>query len=217
MEKIMKIAILGSTGFVGKTLLAKVLGRGYQVKTLVRDQEKLGNYKEQVEFVTGNTSQADRLEKTVLGTDAVISTLPPIGKNNKPEECTKAMEDLVSILERNSIKRFIHIGGAVHGGGANENWTLGRKILKIYLNIVCKPVLIAKQFEWEVLRKSNLNWTLVRPPRIMKDKPVGHLVADEKNLASVQINVEDLAEFLLEQINSDKWVAKAPLVATVTK
>ena len=40
----MKIAILGSTGFVGKTLLAKALERGYQVKTLVRDPEKLGIY-----------------------------------------------------------------------------------------------------------------------------------------------------------------------------
>jgi putative NADH-flavin reductase len=200
----MKIAILGSTGFVGKTLLAKALERGYQVKTLVRDPEKLGIYKGKVEFITGNTSQADKLEKAVLGTDAVISTLPPIGNDNEPEECTKAMEDLVTILDRNAIKRFIHIGGAVHGGGSDENWTLSRWVLKLYLNIVCKPVLVAKHREWDVLRKSNLDWTLVRPPRIIKEKRQGHLVADEKNLAG----------FMLEQVNSDQWIEKAPLVAS---
>jgi putative NADH-flavin reductase len=211
----MKIAILGSTGFVGKVLLEKALANGYQVKTLVRDPEKLGDYKERVEYVSGDASQSDKLEKTVVGVDVVLSTLPPIENGKNPDKSAKVMEDLVAILERNSIKRFIHLGGAVHGGGANENWTLGRRILKIYLNIVCKPVLIAKQLEWEVLRKSNLEWTLVRPPRITKEKPIGHLAADEKYLASVQVNVEDLVDFLLTQIDSQKWIDKAPLVATV--
>jgi len=211
----MNIAILGSSGFVGKVLLEKALERGYQVKTLVRDPEKLGIYKERVEFVSGDASQTDKLEQTVVGTEVVISTLPPIRNNNEPEKSAKAMEELVAILERNAIKRFIHIGGAVHGGGANENWTLGRRTLRIYLNMVCKPVLIAKHLEWDMLRESNLEWTLVRPPRITKDKPIGRFVADEKNLASVQVNVEDLAEFLLEQIASRKWIGKAPLVATV--
>ena len=214
-EKKMKIAILGSTGFVGRVLLEKALANGHQVKTLVRDPEKLGDYKERVEYVSGDASQSDKLEKTVVGADAVLSTLPPIENGKDPDKSEKVMEDLVAILKRNAIKRFIHLGGAVHGGGTNENWTLGRQLLKIYLNVVCKPVLIAKQLEWEVLRKSNLDWTLVRPPRITKEKPIGHLAADEKNLASVQVNVEDLVDFLLTQINSDKWIEKAPLVATV--
>jgi len=36
---------------------------------------------------------------------------------------------------------------------------------------------------------------------------------DEKNLASVQVNVEDLVDFMLEQVSSKKWIKKAPLVA----
>lgn len=211
----MKIAILGSTGFVGKTLLPRSLGNGYQVKTLVRDPQKLGVYKDKIEFVVGSASESDKLEKTVVGTEAVLSTLPPIVNSKQPEKSADVMKDLVMILKKNEIKRLIHIGGAVHGGGTNENWTLGRKLLRFYLNIVCKPVLIAKHLEWDVLRKSNLDWTLVRPPRITKDKPIGHLIADERNLASVQVNVEDLTEFILHQINSSEWIGKAPLVATV--
>jgi len=176
----MKIAILGSTGFVGKVLLEKALANGYQVITLVRDPEKLGDYKERVEYVSGDASQSDKLEKTVVGADVVVSTLPPIDNGKEPEKSAKVMEELVAILEKYSIKRFIHLVGAVHGGGTNENWTLGRRLLKMYLNIVCKPVLIAKQLEREVLRRSNLDWTLVRPPRITKEKPIGQLAADEK-------------------------------------
>jgi putative NADH-flavin reductase len=212
----MKIAILGSTGFVGRTLLKKALENGYQVKTLVRDPQKLGGYKDQVEFIIGEASQGDKLEETVVGTEVVLSTLPPIMNGNEPAQSARLMEDLVAALERYSIKRFIHIGGAAHGGGENEHWTLSRRLLRFYLNIAVKPVLIAKELEWEVLRKSSLDWTLVRPPQIIDGIPHGQLVADEKNLARTKVNVEDLANFMLEQIASEKWVDKAPLVATVS-
>ena len=181
----MKIAILGSTGFVGKILLPRALERGHQVNTLVRDPQKLGIYKERVEVVTGDASESEKLDKTVVGTEAVLSTLPPVINTQEQKNYADVMKNLVLVLKRNGIKRLIHIGGAVHDGGTNENWTLGRKLLRFYLSIVCKPVLIAKQLEWEVLRNSNLDWTLVRPPRILKAKPIGLLVADEKYLASV--------------------------------
>ena len=80
--------------------------------------------------------------------------------------------------------------------------------------MVWKPGLIAKQLEWEVLQKSWLDWTLIRPPRIVRGKSKGEIVADEKNLASLEIDVEDLAEFILNQIASKEWIKKAPLVAT---
>jgi len=42
--------------------------------------------------------------------------LPPIINSNQPEKSADVMKNLVMMLERNAIKRFIHIGGAVHGG-----------------------------------------------------------------------------------------------------
>jgi hypothetical protein len=49
----------------------------------------------------------------------------------------------------------------------NENWTIGRRFLKQMLSLTGSKILLAKQLEWEVLRKSELEWTLVRPPAIM--------------------------------------------------
>ncbi len=212
----MKIALLGSTGFVEKVLLEKALEKGYQVKTLVRNPEKLGMYKERVEFIQGDVFQTDKLEETVRGTDVVFSTVPPEGNTKEPEKYAKVMEDVVAVLERHAITRFIHIGGAAHDGGVNEHWTLGRRFLRVFLNLVWKPGLVAKQLEWEVLKKSHIDWTLVRPPRITKGEPTGNLLADEKNLARIQVNVEDLANFMLKQTTSETWIKKAPLVASVT-
>jgi len=121
----MKITILGSTGLVGKVLLEKALEREYQINTLVRSPKKLGVFKDDVTFIEGNVFQIDKLEQAVSGSDIVLSTVPPKMNTKAPEKYAKLMEDWVSVFERNSIKRFIHIGGAVHGGGENENWTIG--------------------------------------------------------------------------------------------
>ena len=212
----MKIAILGSTGFLGKVILKKALNEGYQVKTLVRTPEKLGEFKDSVEYIQGSVTQTDKLEETVIGTEVVISTIgPPMKNPGDPEKYKLAMERLVAILEKQNIKRYIHIGGAAHLGGENENWSIGRRILRLVLSLIAKPVLIAKQLEWEVLKKSNLDWTLIRPSGIMKKVFKGKgTVADERNLPRTKVNVEDLAAFIVDQITSKDWIKKAPLLAS---
>jgi len=210
----MRIAILGSTGFLGRVLLAKALEAGYQVRTLVRDPDRLGEFKERVEYIEGTAFDQGDISEAVRGTEVVLSTVgPPQKKPVDPHQYEQAMKHLVAALEDHGIKRYIHTGGSVHDGGRDERWTFGRRALRLLLNIVFKQGMVAKHLEWEVLKESDLEWTLVRPPRIATSTPSGTLVADVKNLASLQVNVEDLADFLLEQIDSKDWIRGAPLVA----
>jgi len=213
----MKIAIFGSTGHLGKVLLKMALDKGYQVKTLVRNPDKLGKFRNSVEFIHGNIFSLEDIQRTVSGTEAVLSTVGPPNRNTmNPEIYKKSMENIVSILGKENIRRFIHVGGAAHLGGENENWTVGRKFLKQMLSISGPKILEAKQLEWEVLKKSNLDWTLIRPPAIIKGKSKnGKLLIDEKNLGSLKVNVIDLSDFMLEQITSDLWIKKAPLISGI--
>ena len=211
----MKITIFGSTGFLGKVLLEMALDKGYQVKTLVRNPDKLGEFRDRVEFIQGDIFNEKDVLRTVSGTEVVLSTVGPPNRNTgNPEIYKKSMENIVDILEKENIRRFIHVGGAAHPGGENENWTIGRRFLKQMLIITGPKILLAKQLEWDVLKKSKLDWTLVRPPAILKGKSKsGNLSMDEKNLGSLKVNVEDLSNFMLEQITSGLWVKKAPLVS----
>lgn len=212
----MKIAILGSTGFVGKVLIHKAVASGYQVKTLARNPEKLDDIRDKVEIIQGSVFEPSSVEATISGTEAVISTIGPPPRNpGDPLIYEKAMKEIVSIMNNHGIKRYIHIGGALHAGGVNENWTINRRLLRFFLNLLSKPILVAKHLEWEVLKSSELDWTLVRPPRIVRGKPKGNLSADEKNLAGMEADVDDLTDFILHQITSREWIRKAPLVASV--
>ena len=214
----MKIAIFGSTGFVGKVLINKALTAGYQVRTLARYPEKLEDIKDRIEIIKGSVFDPLKVEAAIEGTMVVISTIgPPPGKPCDPKLYKKAMQDIVRIMDKNGIKRYIHIGGAAHEGGENENWTFNRRFLRLFLNLFSKQILVAKHLEWEVLKKSNLDWTLVRPPRIANEPASGNISADEKMLNSLKISVEDLTDFILEQITLKEWIRKAPLVSSIGK
>ena len=77
----MKIAILGSTGFVGGELLKKSIEKGHQIKVLVRNPDKLGEYAKKVEVIEGDYFDKDKVGKTIAGTDIVISAIGPSQKS----------------------------------------------------------------------------------------------------------------------------------------
>ena len=215
----MKVAILGSTGFVGKKLIHKAIDEGYHVKTLVRNPEKLEDISDKIDIIQGSVFDPSAVEATIEGAEAVLSTIgpPQTGKPFDPYQYEKAMKDIVSLMDKHGIKRYIHIGGAVHNGGENEVWNFKRKFLRLFLNIVGKQILVAKHLEWEVLKSSDLDWTLIRPPRIANEASSGSISVDEKNLKSLKICVDDLTDFILQQISSKEWIRKAPLISSGEK
>ena len=76
--------------------------------------------------------------------------------------------------------------------GQMKSWSLKRRVLRLFLSFFSKPILVSKQLEWAVLKASDLDWTLVRPPRIANEEAKGNLSADEKNLKSLKVTVGDL-------------------------
>jgi putative NADH-flavin reductase len=214
----MKITIFGSTGFVGKVLIKKAIAAGYQVKTLARNPEKLDEIKDKIEIVEGSVFESSNVEAAIEGAEVVLSTIgPPQGKSCDPYQYENAIKEIVRIMDKKGIKRYIHIGGAAHQGGADEEWSFNRKFLRLFLNLFGKQILVAKHLEWEVLKSSDLDWTLIRPPRIANEASQECLSVDEKKLGNIKVSIEDLTDFILQQITSREWIRKAPLISSGKK
>ncbi|HEX2920184.1 MAG TPA: NAD(P)H-binding protein [Bacteroidales bacterium] len=210
----MQITILGSTGFLGKVLVEKALERGYEIKTLVRDPEKLGHLKQRVQYLKGNMFNSPDVEAAVEGSEIVISTIAPNKRiPEQPDKYHEAMKGLVSTLEQKNVQKFIHVGGAAHLGGMNEKWDFKRRFLRFILLLLSKKILITKELEWKEIKQSSLNWILVRPSGIVTKPSKGRVLASETYLAGLSININDLADFILQQIHSDSWDKKAPLIS----
>jgi putative NADH-flavin reductase len=214
----MKIAILGSTGFVGKELLKKSIEKGHQIKVLVRNPNKLGELKEKVEVIEGDYFDKDKVEKAVTGTDIVISAIgPSTKKRESTEKYESAITNLTEIMKKEKIKRIILIGGAATPVKENEKFNSKQKFLSFMLNLMGKYVIQIKSKECAILANSGLDWIIVRPPRITEGSPANSVMADEQNLHCLQIDVADLTDFMLDQTTSNVWLHKAPLVCAVKK
>jgi putative NADH-flavin reductase len=210
-----RLTILGSTGLVGKVLLAKALEAGHQVKTLVRDPAKLGEYRERVEQVVGDAADSAAVESAVAGSEAILSTIAPPQRNpGDPRRYEQAMKHVLCAMEANGRRRIIHIGGAGYAVVEGEEWTLRRRLLRVGLLLFAKPILEAKWLEWQALKASSLDWTLLRPPAILARAPAGRLFADERRLPNISVNLFDFADFMLEQATSLDWIRKCPLVSS---
>lgn len=219
---IVKIALFGSTGYVGKVLLKKCIEQGHQMRVLVRDTKKLGEYVKMVEVVEGDYFDKVKITEAISGMDIVISTIGPSKK--KPEDVVKyesamknAMSDLVAAMRDENIKRIILIGGAATPVADNEVFNYRQKFIKFMLNYTARYIITIKTNECSILSGSGLDWTIVRPPAVTKGSPAGNVRADEKILHGMRVDVADLADFILGQIASDKWLHKAPLVCSDKK
>lgn len=209
----MKIVILGATGKVGKILVQKALSRGMEVKILSRSSEKLEELSQKIEIVKGDYFDKSALEGLITNEDAVLSTIgAPFGKDHKykPEDYGTAMSNLVEVLEKKGIGRFINItsAGTTYKG---EKVSFKRKMIRFMISFIGPVVIPSKEKELAILMRSNLNWTSVRPPSIAEVS--GKLTAEETNIG-FKVDTNQLADFMLDNIESTEWVRKAPFVHT---
>ena len=69
----MKVAIFGSTGFVGKYLLKSLINHNHEVYTLVRDgsENKIKNFNK-INIINGDIENQTSIEQTIMNCSTII-------------------------------------------------------------------------------------------------------------------------------------------------
>lgn len=210
----MQITILGSTGQVGKFVIDQALTAGYQVKVLVRDPEKLGDLKNKVEVVKGNLLDEKSVEKSLAGSTAVINVSGAVKEPEQVEKFRKIGGVLVSKMKKQGIKRLINISLAVITM-PHEKLDFQRKAIRVLVNLFFKKKkLVNEAIMASVLEDKNLDWTFVRPAFFSNKPGSGQVLANDKKMPGTTITLEDLALFLVQQVDSTQWIKRAPLVCS---
>lgn len=208
----MIIAILGSTGFVGKILVKKALEAGHQVKALARSPEKLGDLKDQVEVIQGDMFEPAALQALIQDVDAVISVVgPPRTERHDSNQHANAMRLIVNAMKAANVDRIITIAGAA-AKVPGKRMGIRQRLLRVLLLRIATDVIKTKDIEVKILSESGLKWTIIRPPIIKSDGPSGGLDASEDDLRGMTVNVYDLVDFMLSLLQDSSWEGKAPIV-----
>jgi len=206
----MKLTIFGGTGGVGSRLVPMALDAGHAVTAFARNPDGLPRADE-LTIVEGQLDDADAVAKAVAGADAVLSALG--ARSNTPEQVQvfdTATRTLVSAMETAGVKRLVAISGA----GVltpDDHVTFGRRFVRFLLGVLAKHVAASKEREYAIITASELEWVLVRPPRIVPGPATGTYRVEPDRVPSPKISQGDVAHLMLECATGDEWVRRAPI------
>ena len=89
--------------------------------------------------------------------------------------------------------------------------TFGRRFVRWLLLTVAKHVALAKEREAAIVRASDLEWTLVRPPRIVPGDATATYRVFPDRVPSPRISQGDVADLMLKCASGSQWVRQAPI------
>lgn len=206
-----KILVLGATGGTGREIVGQALARGYDVTALVRSPEKasdLGGAK----LIQGDARDESVLRGALQGQDVVISALgTPVSPLREVTLLSTATRALVSAMKSKQVSRLVCITGIGAGDSAGHGGFLFDKLI---LPLVLRKVYDDKNRQEDIVRDSGLDWVLVRPS-VLNDKPRRDSVRALTDLSDFHggaIARADVANFVLDQVQADTWLHRAPLV-----
>lgn len=150
----MKVFLTGGTGFVGSEVLRQLVSAGHSVRALVRDgsEDKLA-VPDGVEIHSGDITDAASMVGGLEGCDAVIHLVgiirefPGRGVTFKKMHVV-ATENVLEAAEEQGVSRYLHMSS--NGTRARSNTGYHR----------------TKWQAEELVRNSNLEWTIFRPSLI---------------------------------------------------
>src|SRR5258708_7785767 len=156
--KAMRLFILGATGGTGRQLIGQGLARGHQVTAFVRSPEKLGARQQGLGVQQGDPRDAAALNVALSGHDAVLSALGPPG----PRRSTilrDSARSTVSAMQSAGIRRLLIVSAAI----LFEDMGVLAALLR---HTLLRNVVTGSGKMERIVTASNLDWTIVRPPRL---------------------------------------------------
>ena len=207
------IALFAATGKTGRRVLDRALAAGHTVRALVRDPHALLTTSPRLTVVPGDVRDPASVAETVRGADVVLSLFGQV-KGSPPTLQTDGTRVIVDAMREAGVRRIVTLSG---GGLRDEEHDCPKtadRVIRFLLKTLSGPVLADAEGHLKVLQASGLDWTVVRGPRLTERPGVGSYRVGWVGVnASTQISRDDLADFILTQVDDRTFVGTMPFVS----
>ncbi|MDY6777298.1 MAG: NAD(P)H-binding protein [Candidatus Nanohaloarchaea archaeon] len=206
----MKLAIFGAAGRTGQELVDQALERGHDVRAFDLDTLSLSHH-ERLELIDGDIHDQEAVRNAIQGCDAVVSGLGITGSQS--DVLTAWAENIVPAMEEEGIKRLVSLTGAGVRVKKDRPPRLVGRLIHLALKLVAGHVLEDGRRHVEVIRESELNWTIVRAPRLGSGEKRGDYRTGYLRPSHEAVMRADVAEFMLDLVEDDeKYSQELPII-----
>ncbi|NDD75056.1 MAG: NAD-dependent epimerase/dehydratase family protein [Gammaproteobacteria bacterium] len=171
----MKFAVFGATSGTGRAFCAEALAGGHTIVALARDPDKLTLENGTAEVLRGDVLDRVAVEAAVAGCDAVFCTI-----GAKPRDpaglCSDGTRNIVAAMERHGVRRLVCVTGCMVGHPPElMRGTVYRVLRWLEIGFI-KKMVDDRRLQEQLVQRSPLNWTILRPPRLTDGAATGRYV-----------------------------------------
>jgi putative NADH-flavin reductase len=216
----MKVLILGATGRTGKLILEESLNQGHEINCLVRKPEKIKEKHKRLNLFEGSPERTSELKNAMQGCEGIISVLNISRKSDfpwsklrtPPTFLSDVMKNIVSLAENNATKRLI----VCSAWGVAET----AKEIPFWFTWFIKNSNIGVAYDdhekqENILKKSNLKWTIVRPTGLTNFKNEKKIIISYNNNPKPKLTIsrKNVAKFMINALSNDELIGRTPVIS----
>ena len=208
----MRVLIVGASKGIGLETTRQALDAGHDVRALARSATAIAISNPSLEKMRGDALKTEDVETALVGVDVVIQTLSVgLGDLFRPVHLfSDATRVLIQEMKIQGVKRLI----CVTGFGAGDSRASISCLQRLPFQIVFGRAYDDKSLQEQLIKESELDWTIARPGVLTSGPRTGHyqILSEASQWRNGIISRADVAEFLVRQIGDQTYIRKAPVL-----
>jgi putative NADH-flavin reductase len=202
-----KLAVFGAAGRTGLQLVEQALSQGHDVTAVARRPPAAPQH-ERLSWRAGDVLDAQAVKAATVGQDAVLCA---IGTANVPD--TRVLSDgtanIVAGMREAGVRRLVL---ETTLGVGDSRAQAGFFYIHVLVPLAFRHAFVDKHRQEDVVRKSGLDWVIVRATRLSNGPRTGrYRVGTQLSLSPFTAHVSraDVADFMLKQVSDPSWLGQA--------
>jgi putative NADH-flavin reductase len=212
----MSIVVFGAHGPTGRLLVSHALAAGHQVIAVTRRPDQFPQQHPNLRVARADVLDASAVEGVVSGADAILSTLgAPYGRK-QVAVYSVGVRNILTAMERHQVRRLVVVSSSATDPKpyADAGSFFNRVVQPFVVNVLGKTVYEDVRRMEELIRNSEVDWTIVRPSGLFDTDFVSDYELAEDHIAGRFTARSDLAAAMLAQVDDERYVRKILAIAT---
>ncbi len=211
----MNITIIGASGRTGREVVHHAVDAGHHVTAIARRLERIEDLaSDMVDVMRGDVLADDALPIPV-DADAVISALGPDDGRKPTTIYSHGVTVILDRMREQGVRRLVVISAVPVAAQADRSRFERVIVHPILWKVFGPSYRDLRQMEETLRASTDIDWTVVRPPRLTDTIPTGEYRIGAGHLRGArEISRGDLAHALVDLATDQQWVRSA---VTVTK
>ena len=207
----MKFLLIGATGPTGQAIVKQGVAQGHDITALVRDASKVTVSDPHLHCVVGDILSAQDVDAAMAGQEAVICSLGTGVTFKHVTLFSDGTRHLLDAMQKHAVQRIVCITGIGAGDSRGHGGFVYDRIVE---PTVLHTIYADKDRQEALLRHSDRDWIIVRPGQLTNDEAAGkyRVLLDLTGVTVGKIARADVAAFVLQQLTSDDFLRKTPLL-----